>query len=144
MTLLAAPPVIIATATHPTEPATSAACGNQPVDDPGPAAPRIPAAPVSVDPQCIADTWPLYASDPVRVDGYRLVSRLGDGGMADVFYAEAPTGRAVAVKVLRAAGGGPEAYLREFAPASAMDAACTAPALGYGVSTTGAYGRWPR
>ena len=139
MTRLAAPAVIIATATYPTEPATSAACGSQPVDDPGRAALGIPAAPALVDPRCIADTWPLYASDPVRVDGYRLVSRLGDGGMADVFYAEAPTGGAVAVKILRAAGGGSEACLREFEMASAMDAACTAPALGHGMSTAGAY-----
>jgi len=59
--------------------------------------------------------------------------------MADVFYAEAPTGRPVAVKILRPAGGGLAACLREFRLASAMDADCTAPALGHGHSPAGAY-----
>jgi len=85
------------------------------------------------------DTWPLRETDPVRVDGYQLVSRLGSGGMADVFYALAPTGRPVAVKILRAADGANEACQREYRLAHAIGADCTAPVLGHGVSTAGAY-----
>jgi len=154
VTLIAEPVTILAPAIHLAETATSAAShperrcpavhtvaptrGGQPVDEPGSGALRLAAAPRSADAQCPVDTWPLYAVDPVRVDGYRLVARLGEGGMADVFYAEAPTGRPVAVKILRPGGGGPEACLREFHLASAMDADCTAPALGHGLSTDGA------
>jgi hypothetical protein len=57
------------------------------------------------DPDATVDRWPLRVADPAWVDGYRLVSRLGAGGMADVFYAVAPTGGPVAVKLLRAGDG---------------------------------------
>jgi serine/threonine protein kinase len=73
------------------------------------------------------------------VDGYRLVSRLGSGGMAEVYLAVAPAGRPVAVKVLRADPGTAVACRREYRLASAMDAACTAPALAYGTSAARAY-----
>lgn len=56
-------------------------------------------------------------------------SPLATGGMADVHLAAAPTGRAVAVKVLRAGAEAAGAWRREFRPASAVDAECTAPAL---------------
>ncbi|WP_433789420.1 serine/threonine-protein kinase [Actinoplanes sp. CA-252034] len=59
--------------------------------------------------------------------------------MADVYLADAPTGRPVAVKVLRAGAGAAGACRREYRLASAMDADCTAPALGYGSSAVGAY-----
>lgn len=59
--------------------------------------------------------------------------------MADVFYAVAPTGGPVAVKILRADGGGLDACRWEYRMASAVYADCTAPALGYGASTAGAY-----
>ena len=59
--------------------------------------------------------------------------------MADVFYAVAPDGQKVAVKILRANGGGLAACLREYRLASALDADYTAPALGCGVATAGAY-----
>ncbi len=94
------------------------------------------------------DAWPLRGCDPAGVDGYRLLSRLGSGGMADVYLAVAPTGGPVAVKVLRAdteasgtAGttGAPETCQREYLLASTVDADCTAPVLGYGTSTAGAY-----
>lgn len=85
------------------------------------------------------DTWPLRTTEPVRVDGYRLVSHLGAGGMADVFYAVTPTGGPVAVKILRAADGASEACQREYRLASAVDSDCTAPTIGYGVSPAGAY-----
>ena len=108
-------------------------------EDPGRAVLRMAAASGSVDPQRTVDTRPLRLTDPGWVDGYRLVSRLGAGGMADVFYAMAPTGRPVVVKILRASGGGPEACRREYRLANAVDADCTAPALGYGVAKAGAY-----
>jgi serine/threonine protein kinase len=87
----------------------------------------------------IVDCRPLRGTDPEMVADYRLVSRLGAGGMADVFYALAPTGRPVAVKLLRDTAGAPEACQREFLLASAVDADCTARALGFGMSTVGAY-----
>jgi predicted Ser/Thr protein kinase len=44
---------------------------------------------------------PLQQTDPSRVGGYRLVARLGAGGMGVVYLAEARGGQPVAVKVLR-------------------------------------------
>jgi serine/threonine protein kinase len=91
------------------------------------------------DPDATVDRWPLRVADPAWVDGYRLVSRLGAGGMADVFYALASTGGPVAVKLLRAGDGVPRTCQREYLLASAVDAGCTAPALGHGLSTAGPY-----
>jgi hypothetical protein len=153
MTRPAEPATSIVTATHPAEAVTSAAKGperrrtavhtapptrgGRPVEVSGRGALRRAAVPRSADAQCPVDTWPLYACD--RVDGYRLVARLGEGGMADVFYAAAPTGGPVVVKILRPGGAGSESCLREFRLVAAMDADSTAPALGHGVSTVGAY-----
>jgi hypothetical protein len=100
---------------------------------------RTPAASGGTVPQCAVDTWPLRKADPAWVAGYRLVSRLGAGGMADVFYALAPSGRPVAVKILRAVDGAPRTCHREYRLASAVDADCTAPALGHGLSPAGPY-----
>jgi serine/threonine protein kinase len=44
---------------------------------------------------------PLQQTDPSRVGGYRLVARLGAGGMGVVYLAETWDGQPVAVKVLR-------------------------------------------
>ncbi|WP_433378920.1 serine/threonine-protein kinase [Actinoplanes sp. CA-142083] len=44
---------------------------------------------------------PLRPTDPRYIGRYRLLSRLGEGGMGSVFLASAPTGRPVAVKVIR-------------------------------------------
>jgi serine/threonine protein kinase len=44
----------------------------------------------------------LRAGDPLRVGQYRLVGRLGGGGMGTVFLGRSPGGRLVAVKVIRA------------------------------------------
>lgn len=90
-------------------------------------------------PQPPAGSRPLRDNDPVSVDGHRLISRLGSGGMADVFYALAPDGAPVAVKLLRPVGGAQEACQREHHLASTVDSCCTAPVLGHGMSTAGAY-----
>ncbi len=44
----------------------------------------------------------LHAGDPPRAGQYRLVGRLGGGGMGQVFLGRSPGGRLVAVKVIRA------------------------------------------
>jgi hypothetical protein len=43
----------------------------------------------------------LLATDPVAMGPYRLLGRLGGGGMGQVFLAKSPGGRLVAVKVIR-------------------------------------------
>ncbi|MBO8190207.1 serine/threonine protein kinase [Streptomyces oryzae] len=44
---------------------------------------------------------PLQPGDPRRVGKYRLVGRLGEGGMGRVFFGRSPGGRPVAVKLIR-------------------------------------------
>lgn len=44
----------------------------------------------------------LEAGDPRQVGRYRIVARLGAGGMGRVFLARTPGGRSLAVKVVRA------------------------------------------
>jgi serine/threonine protein kinase len=167
MTILAEPPTLVATAPHPAESTTLAADlrqrsttvrtlapsrRRQPVDAPAIAQrllrQRDPLEADDLDramardaagSEGTVDTWPLRETDPVTVDGYRLVNRLGVGGMADVFYAVARTGRPVAVKILRATDSASEACQREYRLARAVDADCTAPALDHGVSAAGAY-----
>ncbi|MFJ4331217.1 MULTISPECIES: PQQ-binding-like beta-propeller repeat protein [unclassified Streptomyces] len=57
---------------------------------------------------------PLTAADPVRVGRYRLLARLGQGGMGRVYLARSPGGRAVAVKVVREALLRDEGFRRRF------------------------------
>ncbi|MET8157198.1 protein kinase [Sphaerisporangium sp. NPDC005289] len=45
---------------------------------------------------------PLLPADPPNIGPYRLLGRIGQGGMGTVYLAEAPTGRPVAVKVVKA------------------------------------------
>ncbi|MBO1334664.1 serine/threonine-protein kinase [Streptomyces sp. VRA16 Mangrove soil] len=51
------------------------------------------------DPQ--AAFTPLQADDPAEVAGYRLVARLGSGGMGRVYLSHTQGGRPVAIKVVR-------------------------------------------
>ena len=142
MTTLAEPSTIVAAAPYPADPTARSVRKlrhrSRSIRLPADARLRHVAGPGPGDPECPVDAVPLRETDPVRVNGYRLVSRLGTGGMADVFYAVAPTGRPVAVKVLRPVDG-PQTCHREYRLAHAVDADCTAAALGHGTSTAGAY-----
>ncbi|MFI6848806.1 PQQ-binding-like beta-propeller repeat protein [Kitasatospora sp. NPDC050467] len=74
---------------------------------------------------------PLHSTDPEAIGPYRLLARLGAGGMGQVYLARSAGGRTVAVKVVR-----PELaqdhefrarFRREVAAAQAVDGAYTAP-----------------
>nr|WP_189332940.1 serine/threonine-protein kinase [Actinoplanes ianthinogenes] len=57
---------------------------------------------------------PIGAGDPERVGAYRIIGRLGAGGMGTVFLAESGQGRLVAVKVVRPALASDEVFRRRF------------------------------
>ncbi|GAA4609927.1 hypothetical protein GCM10023107_94180 [Actinoplanes octamycinicus] len=57
---------------------------------------------------------PIGPGDPARVGAYRIISRLGSGGMGTVYLAENGQGRLVAVKVVRPALASDEAFRRRF------------------------------
>jgi serine/threonine protein kinase len=124
-TVLTAGPVIVPTAGRAVGPVTVA------YGDRRRGRPDVP-------PEAIGQ-GPLRDGDPVTVDGYRLLSRLGAGGMADVFRAVSPTGRPVTVKVLRAFAGASTSCGREFRLARSAGPDVTAPALCHGVSAEGSY-----
>ncbi|MFI6939580.1 serine/threonine-protein kinase [Streptomyces sp. NPDC050418] len=69
-------------------------------------------------------------SDPLRVGGYRIVGRLGSGGMGWVYLARSRAGRPVAVKVVRPELVADPAFrlrfAREVAAARAVSGAFTA------------------
>jgi serine/threonine protein kinase len=58
---------------------------------------------------------PLQPGDPGQVGGYRLLNRLGTGGMGRVYLATTPGGRLVAVKVIRVDVTGDPDYRRRLA-----------------------------
>jgi WD40 repeat protein len=57
----------------------------------------------------------LQPGDPVSVGGYRLLGRLGAGGMGQVFFGESPGGRMVAVKLIHPAHAGTPHFRERFA-----------------------------
>ncbi|MFE2145370.1 serine/threonine-protein kinase [Streptomyces sp. NPDC059456] len=58
---------------------------------------------------------PPAADDPLEVGGYRVVARLGAGGMGRVYLAHTPGGRPVALKVVRPELAGDPEFRRRFA-----------------------------
>ena len=58
---------------------------------------------------------PLRAGDPRELDGYRIVSRLGRGGMGTVYLARDTADRTVAVKLIHPDLADDEAFCRRFA-----------------------------
>jgi serine/threonine protein kinase len=58
---------------------------------------------------------PLKTGDPELVGGYRLLGRLGVGGMAQVFLGTSPGGRKVAVKLIRPEYADDAEFRRRFA-----------------------------
>ncbi len=75
----------------------------------------------------------VQAGDPVRLGRYRLVARLGSGGMGRVYLGRSPGGRLVAVKVIRAElAGDPEfrgRFAREIAAARQVSGIFTSPVV---------------
>ncbi|WP_193317936.1 MULTISPECIES: protein kinase domain-containing protein [Streptomyces] len=63
---------------------------------------------------------PLRADDPERIADYRLLGRLGEGGMGVVFLARSPRGRMVAVKTIRAEFADVPDFRRRFARETAV------------------------
>ncbi|WIM93310.1 protein kinase [Actinoplanes oblitus] len=57
---------------------------------------------------------PVGVGDPQRVGAYRIIGRLGAGGMGTVYLAESGQGRLVAVKVVRPALASDEVFRRRF------------------------------
>ena len=83
-----------------------------------------------------AEMESLTSQDPRVAGEYRLLARLGDGGMGRVFLGLSPGGRAVAVKIVRPELGGDSSFLRRFrrevAAAQAVNGLFAAPVVGAG------------
>ncbi|SPF07412.1 serine/threonine-protein kinase [Streptomyces sp. MA5143a] len=76
---------------------------------------------------------PLTATDPRRVGAYRLLYRLGEGGMGRVYLGRSPGGRTVALKVVHETIAGDPGFRRRFArevrAAQSLRGAGTVPVL---------------
>lgn len=86
---------------------------------------------------------PLNAEDPVSIGPFRLLGRLGVGGMGRVFLARSAGGRTVAVKIVHAELAAQDEFRRRFAREVAalerVGGTGTAPVLG---SDTAAHAPW--
>ncbi|MEU7070788.1 serine/threonine-protein kinase [Streptomyces narbonensis] len=86
---------------------------------------------------------PLNAEDPVSIGPFRLIGRLGVGGMGRVFLARSAGGRTVAVKVVHSELAAQEEFRRRFAreveALERVGGTGTAPVLG---SDTSAAAPW--
>src|ERR1700758_2943612 len=75
----------------------------------------------------------LQAGDPELIGAYRVVRRLGSGGMGHVFLARSPGGRMLAIKVVRAELAGDQEFRtrfrREVAAARSVSGLFTAPVV---------------
>lgn len=85
-------------------------------ETPGPANPEVPAAVSEASPGLA----PLGKDDPTRIGEYRLVGRLGSGGMGVVYAGVTPVGRRVAVKVVHPAFAGDDEFRARFARETAV------------------------
>jgi WD40 repeat protein len=57
---------------------------------------------------------PLQAGDPGQIGSFRLLGRLGEGGMGQVFLAASPGGRQVAIKVVHPHHANDQEFRRRF------------------------------
>jgi serine/threonine protein kinase len=84
------------------------------------------------------DVQPLEQGDPERLDAYRIVGRIGEGGQGTVYLGETEPGELVAIKILHERLGRDPAFRdtfpRELEAAKRVARFCTAQVLDSGIS----------